>query len=148
MADKKPIYITGSPRGLRNQAEKFNKAAWALYREGHLAIARYLACYTVELALKALRAHNNRRRFLKTHVLAELVEDAGLTQELTDKCASSSRFKASWDAVKGWNPEIRYEIKNHNAEALRILNAVGRKDGDGDGVWTWLYPKCKSRGRL
>jgi HEPN domain-containing protein len=121
------------------------KEARVLLKNGQYAGAYYLSGYVVECALKACIARRTERYEFPpkrnvvdrcyTHVLPQLLETAGLTAARNTEAAVSASFEASWNIVRDWTEEARYNAMVSKAEAEQMLAAVAATRG---GVLRWL----------
>jgi len=97
--------------------------------------AYYLGGLAVENALKACIARatlryefpdKDRANRVYTHKLDNLLNEAGLRQELL---SASSSVQASWSTVKEWLVEARYESGRAASDVETFLRAVAGRDG-------------------
>jgi hypothetical protein len=94
------------------------REAKALLDAGLFDGAYYLAGYAIECTLKACIVKAIRRSELPdrritngiyTHNLESLLGLAGLQLEYTQRAKAETQFKKSWNLVKDWSEEARYE---------------------------------------
>lgn len=106
--------------------------------------AYYLAGYAVECALKACIAKQTKRYDFPdkrlatkafTHNLEELIKAAKLDANLTAHADANSGFEDSWNIVKGWSEEARYEVSIPAQKAQDLYSAITHRK---EGVLTWL----------
>jgi|SRR4051812_10012471 HEPN domain-containing protein len=128
---------------LRELAEARLAEAQLLLRSGQFSGAYYLAGYAAELGLKACIARQFRadqipdRRLVErtySHNLDQLVNLAGLAEDLKQRRALSDAFATYWTSVTNWSEQARYRV-------------IGREDAEGlitalndpaDGVLRWI----------
>ena len=119
------------------------KEAKALLTLGMHDGAYYLAGYSVECALKACIARqtqrhefpdNNKVRKSWTHALNDLVNVAGLKDELQERTNTDFDFLTNWGIVASWSEESRY--RRHRPESAREL--VKAVDERRHGVIRWI----------
>ena len=105
---------------LRDLANLRIEEARSLINASHFPGAYYLTGLAVECAIKACIAKEteqyefpdkNRVTDSWKHNLAELINTAGLQQELLKTGRADQQFEANWRTVKDWNVESRYEKK-------------------------------------
>jgi HEPN domain-containing protein len=105
--------------------------------------AYYLAGYAVECALKACIARqtqrhefpdNNKVRKSWTHSLSDLVNVAGLQDELQERTKKDFDFLTNWGIVASWSEESRY--RRHRPESAHEL--VKAVDERRHGVIRWI----------
>jgi HEPN domain-containing protein len=119
------------------------KEAKALLTLGLHDGAYYLAGYAVECALKACIARqtqrhefpdNNKVRKSWTHALNDLVNVAGLKDELQERTKRDFDFRTNWDIAASWSEESRY--RRHRPESAHEL--VKAVDERRHGVIAWI----------
>jgi hypothetical protein len=120
--------------------------AQALLAAGRWSAAYYLTGYAVECGLKScvlvyLAANPSVvfqiKRYSErcwTHDLEELVELAGLEQDLATASAADPALGANWAVVVGWSEQGRYQQKTQ-ADAERLYQAAS---DPASGVLTWI----------
>jgi hypothetical protein len=105
--------------------------------------AYYLAGYAIECALKACIARQTQRfdfperdRVNKsyTHNLEQLVQIAGLLEDLIDERRRDPEFAVQWNAVKDWLETSRYRRASEQL-AAELVRAVSHPR---HGVLKWL----------
>ena len=128
---------------LRDLAEQRLAEARTLLRTGHHLGAFYLAGYAAELGLKACIAALFRSdeipdwpnfRDLRTHDLTLLVQRAGLVSQLEARLAEQE-FDESWQMVKRWKPDSRYETDIDAELAASLIRAL---ISEPNGVMPWI----------
>lgn len=104
----------------------------------------YLAGYAIECALKACIAKRTRefdfpeKRAVErsyTHDLAQLMDAAGVKDQLAEKIAGDEGLRESWATVKAWSEASRYAVHLNEESAQNMLAAVG---DDVRGILPWL----------
>ena len=129
-------------KDLQTVAETRLKDAQLLYRHRRFDGAYYLAGYVIECALKACIAKKTRRydfpnkelaQNVYTHDLTQLLQHAGLGQQLQQEFQSDPELELRWGVVKDWKEKSRYESHGRN-KAKGILDAVA----DARGVFSCL----------
>jgi HEPN domain-containing protein len=117
--------------------------ASVLLDQGHFSGAYYLGGYAGELALKAVIAKNfvgdeiPDRSFVNsiyTHVLATLVDKAGLKPDLDNRQKTDDKFATNWEIVKNWNEASRYEVISED-DARGLIEALSDPES---GVLIWI----------
>jgi len=105
-----------------------------------------LAGYAVECALKACIAQRTRKhefperdaaKYYK-HDLQELLTHTQLKQSLESAMLTYPLLKKSWNIVKNWSEEARYEQGRTTQEARDLIEAI--EDGQG-GILPWLQQR-------
>jgi len=130
---------------LRLMAQERILDAEALINGNRWAYAYYVAGYAVECALKscilARMVHTGGvfqdKKFAEwcwTHDYGELVDLAGLTDDLNANLAANAAFVAHWGNAKQWKETSRYEPKTE-VEAVSLYAAI---TNDPDGVLRWI----------
>jgi hypothetical protein len=124
-----------------------------LFKEGKYDGARYLAGYTIEVALKArictLLDLNEyppkiqKNESFKNHSIDALVVLAGLNNELDKKKFDDPIFATNWSIAtnnqNGWRETWRYEIGSATKQnVLDLLNAISDRK---HGIFTWIKSK-------
>lgn len=111
--------------GFRKLARQHLRDARALHKMKRYEGAAYLCGYAVEIALKVRtckslgwkdfpdKDHGGRYRSFMIHDLESLLILSGRD----DKIRSTPGLAADWSHVKGWNPEMRYELRSGAATA-------------------------------
>ena len=105
--------------------------------------AYYLAGYAVECAIKACIAKRTQEHDFPEkessryydHNFGKLLGYARLSIEWNEAIQVSPAMKASWDIVRNWSEESRYEKKKTLQEAQDLLNAIEDRTG---GVLPWI----------
>ena len=119
------------------------KEAKALLTLGLHDGAYYLAGYAVECALTACIARQTQRYEFPDknkvanswkHDLDDLVNIAGLKDELQDQQKSDVLFRANWGISASWSVESRYR-KHRSESAQELVKAV---DERSHGVIRWI----------
>jgi hypothetical protein len=126
---------------LRLQESKMLLAAG--FAEG----AYYLAGYSVECALKACIAKKTQQHDFPakesqsyySHKLEVLFGLANLNNELKQALSADPGFNTSWNIVKNWSEESRYERGRTIREAEDLLAAIEDHTG---GLLPWLRQRC------
>src|SRR5512134_3735066 len=108
---------------LRKLAQARLKDAEVLYKSRRYAGAVYLCGYAVELALKAricrtlkwegfpeARAEMQDYRSFIVHNLDVLLHLSGVEVRV------KTRYRASWDIVATWDPQLRYQPIRHTTQ--------------------------------
>jgi HEPN domain-containing protein len=120
--------------------------AQALLAAGRWSAAYYLAGYAVECGLKSCvlvylagdpAVVFRIKRFSErcwTHDLEELIELAGLEQNLKTASAADPALRTNWVIVAGWSEQGRYQQKTQ-VEAEQLFEAVADPTS---GVLTWI----------
>ena len=116
--------------------------AGLLLKNGAEQGAYYLGGFAVECALKACIAKQTEqhefppdRKYTDkaySHDLKELLKLAGLGDRLVADMVGKPGLGASWNVVKDWSVESRYETSG--LKAMEMYNAVTSPDG----VLRWL----------
>jgi len=70
-----------------------------------------------------------------THDLGKLVEAAGLKGDRDARIASSPAFRVSWNVVKDWSEESRYDHAVPSTRARDLYRAITRNQS---GVMRWV----------
>lgn len=109
----------------------------------HWSAAYYIAGYAVECALKACIAKLMKseefpdKKFADkcwTHNLAQLLDLAGLKDDLDAAMQADRDLSQNWDTVKEWTEESRY-LRTMKAKAEKLYEAITDKKY---GVLSWL----------
>lgn len=117
--------------------------ARSLFNSGLYSGAYYLSGYAVECALKASIAKRtlrfefpdlDRARRSYTHGLADLFKVAELLNDFQSARQQNAGLQASWDIVKDWSEQGRYEVWSQT-EADAMIDAVGKPR---NGVLPWI----------
>jgi HEPN domain-containing protein len=133
---------------LQQLAELRLSEAQVLLAAGKFAGAYYLAGYSIECALKACIAKRTREfdfpdkqnvNRSHTHDLHQLLDVAGLEEELAVAMTKDVQFRSYWKVVRRWSESSRYKINVDEASAQLMLEAVGSAPS---GVLAWLRPFC------
>jgi HEPN domain-containing protein len=116
--------------------------ARVLLAKGKQQGAYYLAGYAVECALKACIAQKTKRfefppkteyvREIYSHKLNNLLKVADLHEKMSKHMAINAAFETSWNTVKDWTEESRYQTSGLNGKEM--YNAVTSQDG----VLPWI----------
>jgi hypothetical protein len=111
--------------------------ARVLIQNGNTEAGYYLTGLAVECAVKACIAKNTRRhdfplnpsavRDIYTHDLVKLIGAARLQRALDSDRRRNTSLNNSWDVVKDWNVNSRYELRGLNARDL--YQAVAGRNG-------------------
>ena len=122
----------------------------SLLKRKHYDGCCYLAGYSLEVALKAVicRQMNNDRFFdiirpetaraFKIHNLGELINLAGLSQELDDLKKTNPLLHDNWtyiqDTIK-WSEQLRYKtgLSQQNAESMILAISEPK-----NGILKWI----------
>ena len=104
--------------------------------------AYYLAGMAIECALKACIAKKTRRHEFPrdrkytekaySHVLTELLDLAGLNDQLKEDTKRRPALGTNWGVVKSWKVDSRYETSGLNGKDM--YTAITGPDG----VLTWI----------
>ncbi len=117
--------------------------ARSLFTSGFYSGAYYLSGYAVECALKAVIAKSTLRfefpdldRVKRSymHSLTDLFKVAELLNDFQIARHQNAGLQASWDIVKDWSEQSRYEVWSQ-AEADAIIDAVRKPK---NGVLPWI----------
>jgi HEPN domain-containing protein len=117
--------------------------ARSLFEAGLYSGAYYLSGYAVECALKSSIAKRTLRfdfpdlarvKDSYTHSLVDLLKVADLGKDFQTARLQNADLQASWDIVRKWSEQSRYEIWSQ-AEADAMIDAVGKPK---NGVLPWL----------
>jgi hypothetical protein len=117
--------------------------ARSLFDSGLFRGAYYLSGYSVECAVKACIAKETvkfefpdlaRVKNSYTHSLVDLLKVADLANEFQDARQQNAGLQASWDIVKDWSEQSRYEVWTQT-EADAMIDAVHHAR---IGVLPWL----------
>jgi HEPN domain-containing protein len=141
---------------LQAMAEERVKDAKALLDGSRWEFAYYAAGYAVECALKAcllarmihtawVFQEKWEARACRTHDFGELIDLAGMRDELNNKLAASAAaappagppsgvFARNWGTALSWKVESRYQPRTE-AEARELYQAITH---DPDGVLPWI----------
>ena len=125
---------------------RHQKDAQSLLEKNGPEGAVYFAGYAVECALKACIAKHMReghfpprRKFVEdcyVHDIAKLFQTAELWTLFTDAQKLNPGLNASWQLVKIWNEQKRYDVQTVSQdEAEAFFKAVVDPT---DGVLTWI----------
>jgi predicted alpha/beta-fold hydrolase len=115
------------------------KEAKALFDAGHSSGAYYLLGYAVECAIKSCIAKQvNKYDFPDRdlaqkafkHDLTQLLQTAGLWQQLLQDIKSNQNLDNNWAVVKDWKVESRYSASVSKPKARDFYSAcTARKHG-------------------
>ena len=120
--------------------------ARALLAAGYPEGAYYLAGYAVECALKACIAkrtleHDFPDRDAQKyymHDLQKLLLHARLKEELELAMQVETQLEDSWNIIKNWSEEARYERGKTIQQAESLIEATGQGKG---GILPWLQQR-------
>jgi hypothetical protein len=107
--------------------------------------AYYLGGLAVECAVKAcicktmkrheFPPHNKHSQKCFQHDLWELVDTAGLANDLAANCTADPDFDLNWAVVRTWKVDARYDDKLDEVKARELLGAITAPQ---HGVLKWL----------
>jgi HEPN domain-containing protein len=131
----------------RNELQQLTRVRLAdaalLLQGGRYAAAYYLTGLAVECALKACIARSTAQfdfpdlgRATRSwkHDLADLLREAGLSDQYAKRSSGDKQFAANWQTVKDWKVDSRYEQRS-DQEARDIYNAASETNY---GIVPWI----------
>ena len=131
-------------RDLKNLVDRRLTDAHVLMSKRRHASAYYIAGYAVECAIKVCIAEQFRRNTIPdkqlvnktyTHDFEQLMRTAGIFDKLEKDITIDNGLFSSWNVVKDWSPEVRYETSKTRLEARDLIDAI---ENQQDGILQWL----------
>ena len=118
--------------------------AHVLMSKRRYAAAYYIAGYAVECAIKVCIAGQFRKNTIPDknlvnntykHDFGILMKTAGIFSQLEQNIETDAGLYSSWNVVKDWRPEIRYETSVTRLDARDLIDAI---ENQQNGILQWL----------